>query len=226
MARVRMESAAALLASGRHERVPVHCQDPLRRAISSVEQTVHHATAQHRNGAVFTARGWRIPAALDRSTRRGEHRHRESQTTTDARQERRDRCRRQQPRKEHRRSQEPVPRKNEKNHPRDKRRRTMLIQRGAGGFQELAIRYATRTHRLAGATAKTLVDMLLHARVVGPYRSLEQRSHQENPAPRAIVLILEVEIRRARLETKSAMHARVDTGQRARSEEHTSELPS
>ena len=41
-------------------------------------------------------------------------------------------------------------------------------------------------------------------------RALDERAHQHDAAARAVVLVLEREIRRARLEAEAAVHARID----------------
>src|ERR1700737_2932431 len=71
-----------------------------------------------------------------------------------------------------------------------------------------------RAYRPARPAAQTLIDVLLHARIVWFHRSFEQRPHEKDSPAGTVVLILEVQIGRARLETESAVHARVDAGQR------------
>src|SRR5438105_15938486 len=74
----------------------------------------------------------------------------------------------------------------------------------------MAVRNSRRTHRLAGATAETLGDVPVDTLALGWQRSLEQRPHEDDSTARTVVLVLEREIRWTRLETETAVHARID----------------
>src|ERR1700682_851858 len=63
-------------------------------------------------------------------------------------------------------------------HERAKTKRMRRAMNGAGLLQKLPVRHARRAHRLARSAPETLIDVLLHARIVRFHRSLEQRSHE------------------------------------------------
>src|SRR5258708_25641323 len=84
------------------------------------------------------------------------------------------------------------------------------LKRRSCACQQLPVWHTRRTCGLARAAAKTPVDVRAHVRVGWWQRPLDERAHEHDAASRAVVLVLEREIRRARLETEAAMHACVD----------------
>ena len=65
--------------------------------------------------------------------------------------------------------------------------------------------------RFAGTTAEAAIDVRLERRIVERERAFQRGLHEQYAAARAVVLVLEGEIRRTALETEAAMHAGVDT---------------
>src|ERR1700737_1451893 len=151
---------------------------------------------------------------LDGTPRRGEHRHREAEAALHSGEKRWDWRGGKQPRKEHDRPQQPCAREDKENEARDKWIRSALAEGGARRLQKLPVRHPARAYRLASPADQKLIDVLLHARIVWFHLSFEQRPHEKDSPAGTVVLILEVQIGRARLETESAVHARVDAGQR------------
>ena len=98
--------------------------------------------------------------------------------------------------------------------PRDEGHRLVLAQRRPRRLEKLAVRNSARADGLARSASETLIDVLLHARIIGLDRALEQRPHEKNASARTVVLVLEIQVRRARLEAESAVHARIDSRQR------------
>lgn len=100
--------------------------------------------------------------------------------------------------------------------PRDEWQPPRFSQRRPRRLQELTIRNSGRTGGLARSASQAPVNMRVNGRVVRRNCPLEQRSHEENTAPRALVLVLEREIRRTRLQAEATVNARVDPRKRGR----------
>src|ERR1700737_5153107 len=118
---------------------------------------------------------------LDGTPRRGEHRHREAEAALHSGEKRWDWRGGKQPRKEHDRPQQPCAREDKENEARDKWIRSALAEGGARRLQKLPVRHPARAYRLARPAAQTLIDVLLHARMVCFPRSLAARPHETEP---------------------------------------------
>src|SRR5712664_3727561 len=171
---------------------------------------------QPRNAATLSPAYRVVRGTLDGTASRGEHRHAEAEATLYSGEKGRDWRGGKQSRKEHSRPQQPCAREDEENETRDEWSRSALAHGGSRRLQKLPIRHSARTYRLARPAPETLIDVLLNARIVRRHRSFEQRPHEKDSPARTVVLVLEIQISRARLQTESAVHARVDAGQRVR----------
>src|SRR6185312_12498510 len=60
-------------------------------------------------------------------------------------------------------------------------------------------------------TAETSIDVLPQIGIARRQLPVKQRTHQDDPAARRVVLVLQREIRRTRLQTEPAVHTRVES---------------
>ena len=104
-----------------------------------------------------------------------------------------------------------TPLTNPENDATEQRSRAGCSQRRPSGLEQLPVGDARRTRGFACAAAEASVDVGLDAGVVEGQLSFDHRSHQNDATAWTVVLILEIHIRRTRLQTESAVHARFDS---------------
>ena len=90
------------------------------------------------------------------------------------------------------------------------RRRARSVSRVASS--RCAVRHAGRARGLARAAAEAAVEVRLQRFVSSASVPSTTRAHQHDAAARAVVLVLEREVRRAGLQAEAAVHAGVEAG--------------
>ena len=146
-----------------------------------------------------------------RTARRGKHCHRETSSSTQARQQCWKRRRSEEARTEHENREEKTIREQPQYCSGDEGHAFRLIDRRSRCFEQMAVRHSRWTSRLASAAAQATADVRLNRFVVRRDGPFEKRPHEKDSAARTVVLILQCEIGWARLKTESAVHTRVDS---------------
>src|SRR5688500_9153875 len=80
----------------------------------------------------------------------------------------------------------------------------------------MSVRNPRGARRLTTAASEALIDVRVNVRIIDAKRPLHERSHEENPSPGGVILVAEGEVRGACLQTKAAVHAGHDPGDRGR----------
>ena len=98
------------------------------------------------------------------------------------------------------------------NQPPDERRATCSSKRCPRCLEKLAVGNARRTRGLTRATAEASVDVRMNAVIVRRDGPFKERSHEKNATARTLVLVFQRLIGGARLKTKTAVNALIDSG--------------
>src|SRR5262249_54871156 len=110
----------------------------------------------------------------------------------------------------HRRTHDPRALEDAENDSRDPGNGSVFGQCCARSLEEMTVGNTRRAHGLAGAATEATSDVRLHAGIARLERPLEHRPHEQDAPARAVVLVLERQIRRTGRQTEAAVHAGID----------------
>ena len=110
----------------------------------------------------------------------------------------------------HRGAEQDWTRKHKQDQPHDERIRSLGSEGGARCLEQVAIRHAGRTCRLTCPAAEAAVDVRSNVRIPCGQRAVHQRTHEVEPAARAVVLVLQHQVGWTGLQAEAAVHARIE----------------